>query len=102
VPTVTGGVSRITGGTNSQTVRTCLQEAVGNGDCLVYLDWGGRKRYAPAADTTAHEILTTADLELRGADADTLRGVVGIENRAADTDRELIEYVVTLIGEVED
>jgi len=103
-PTIAGGVSCITGGTNINTVEHCLDLATERGTLVKYRDWKRRWRYAPADNATLESIVTTDDLELdtKTVPADTIRGAIGAQNVSDDPNHELIERFAELVAEAKD
>lgn len=101
-PTVAGGVSCITGGTNIGTVEHCLDLATERGVLVKYLDWKRRHRYAPADADTVVSIIETDDLALADdTSVDVLRRFIGAENTSAEPDLERIEMLAEAIERLE-
>lgn len=101
---VTGGVSRIVGGTTTSTIDHQLELAAERGDLVRYVDWEGRLRYVPVDADVLAQIITTEDIHIdTGAcHADALRTVIARENTREESNMDLITQTADLIGEIDD
>lgn len=102
-PAITGGVSRIVGGTTSSTVEHQLELACKRGELVRYADWSDRYRYLPVDADVIASVIQTEDLHIDTGvcHSDALRTVIARENTRDESDMDLITDTADLIREID-